>query len=288
MMILDILKEKCSFLILKEKVHLVSSCNLIVLVLLARTLLSLPPKLFKMQTSFVHLLLYYSLIGTSAALTTPSEIHYADISKRCETRNVYFHYNDSTLGTMPSCSWDVMNFAAASVPIISSSSGGGGSTVNNRLRALSTRQSCPPGSCSDGPSTNYTVKSGDTLEKIAAMFDSGVCNIAKANNISNPDFILDGQQLIVPTKLCDPDNTSCRTPPGTRPCVPPSEDVAPKFTIQSGDTFFLIGTRLNITADSIIAANLCVDPGALQVGQVINIPICPDCSQFGTCKAKRQ
>ncbi|KAJ4389205.1 hypothetical protein N0V93_006668 [Gnomoniopsis smithogilvyi] len=230
-----------------------------------------------MFNSFAHLLLH-SLIGLSVALTTPSELHYADIAKRCEARNVYYHNNDTTLGTMASCSWDVMSLAAS--PLIISS----GSTLNNRPRALlSSRQSCPPGTCTDGLPTNYTVMSGDTVEKIAAMFDSGVCDIAKANNLATPDFILDGQQLIVPTKLCNPDNTSCRTPPGTRPCVPRSEGVAPKLTIQSGDTFFLIGTRLNITADSIIAVNLCVDPGALQIGQVIKIPICPDCSKFG-CK----
>lgn len=229
-----------------------------------------------LYTSFVHLLAY-SLIGTSVALISPSDVHhYADISKRCEARNVYFHNNDSTLGTIASCSWDVMSLAAG--PILS-----GSETLHNRPRALSSRQSCPPGTCTDGLPVNYTVVSGDTLEKIAATFDSGVCDIAKANNLASPDFVLDGQQLVVPTKLCNPDNTSCRTPPGTRPCVPKSEHVAPKLTIKSGDTFFLIGTRLNITADSIIAVNLCVDPGALQIGQVIHIPICPGCSKFG-CK----
>lgn len=63
-----------------------------------------------------------------------------------------------------------------------------------------------------------------------------------------------------------------------------SEGVSPKLRIQSGDTFFLIGVRLNITADSIVAVNLCVDPGALEVGQVINIPFCPKCYHSGCDK----
>lgn len=230
-----------------------------------------------MYASFIHLLLF-GLIGPSLALKIPHEPHYGDISRRCEARNVYFHYNDTTLGTTASCSWDVMSFAAAAAV--------SPSPPLNRPRAgiTSPRQSCPPGSCTDGPTTNYTVQPNDTLEKIAAAFDSGVCDITRLNHLASPDFVLNGQQLIVPTKLCQPDNTSCRTPPGTRPCVLKSEGVSPKLRIQSGDTFFLIGVRLNITADSIVAVNLCVDPGALEVGQVINIPICPKCFDSG-CKA---
>ena len=47
----------------------------------------------------------------------------------------------------------------------------------------------------------YTVKSGDTLSKIAKEFygDAGkYMEIANANNISNPDKINVGQELIIP------------------------------------------------------------------------------------------
>lgn len=239
-------------------------------------------KLHKMHaTSFVPLLIY-SLIGSSLALKIPHEPHYGDISRRCEARNVYFHYNNTALGTMASCSWDVMSFAAAAPPIAAEGTTAPPPSLNRpREGIISPRQSCPPGSCTNGPTTNYTVQPNDSLEKIAATFDSGVCDITKLNHLASPDFVLDGQQLIVPTKLCQPDNTSCRTPPGTRPCIPWNEGISPKLRIKSGDTFFLIGVRLNITADSIVAVNLCVDPGALEVGQVVNIPICPKCYNSG-------
>ena len=130
--------------------------------------------------------------------------------------------------------------------------------------------------CVDGPSTNYTVVSGDTLEKIALQFDSGVCNIAAANGLTNPDFILAGQVLIIPTEVCEAevDNQSCRTAAGTATCVDASAGVSDTYTIVSGDTFFLISSRLGITLDSLVAANPDVDASALEVGQVINIPIC--------------
>ncbi|KAL8788705.1 MAG: hypothetical protein Q9213_001519 [Squamulea squamosa] len=44
------------------------------------------------------------------------------------------------------------------------------------------------------------------------------------------------------------------------------------YTIQSGDTFWAIAQRLGISVDALQAANPGVNPTALQVGQVINLP----------------
>ncbi|MBS1805198.1 MAG: LysM peptidoglycan-binding domain-containing protein [Acidobacteria bacterium] len=52
-----------------------------------------------------------------------------------------------------------------------------------------------------GDDQPYTVKSGDNLSKIAKHFygnASKYTDIAKANNISNPDLIKVGQQLNLP------------------------------------------------------------------------------------------
>ncbi|EOH71491.1 LysM peptidoglycan-binding domain-containing protein [Enterococcus malodoratus] len=49
---------------------------------------------------------------------------------------------------------------------------------------------------------NYTVKSGDTLSKISIKFagdNSLVDSIAKENNISNVDMIIEGQNLTIDT-----------------------------------------------------------------------------------------
>ncbi|KAJ0119573.1 intracellular hyphae protein 1 [Diaporthe amygdali] len=220
----------------------------------------------------MQLLSYSMLVASVLGVATASNVHTASeshlIYKRssCEARNVFFHFNDSSIGTTPSCSWNVINLGA--LPI----------SQDNFPRTLSTRQTP---NCTDGPVTNYTVVSGDTLEKIAATYDSGVCDIAAASDLDNPNFIEVGQVLAVPTDVCDPDNESCITPPGSRPCVPEEEGVDPVYEIQAGNTFFIIGQEFNITVDAIRAANPCVDPSTLEVGQEINIPICPDCSS--TC-----
>lgn len=45
----------------------------------------------------------------------------------------------------------------------------------------------------------YVVKLGDTLGKIAALHNTTVAALAQANNIANPNLILVGQRLRIPT-----------------------------------------------------------------------------------------
>jgi LysM repeat protein len=117
------------------------------------------------------------------------------------------------------------------------------------------------------------VISGDTLTIISQKYSSGICDIATLNSLANPGFITVGQVLEVPTYVCNPDNTSCLSDDTEESgdCVEGGEST---YTIVSGDTFFLVASNLGITTDSLLAANPGVDPLLLQVGQVINIPVC--------------
>ncbi|KAJ4424862.1 hypothetical protein N0V82_000365 [Gnomoniopsis sp. IMI 355080] len=189
----------------------------------------------------------------SLAIATPSHA----IAKRCESKAVQFHFNNTEVGSILSCSTDVMDR---------------GSTVPGAAKLLMLTRTDNT-TCTDGPSVTYTVVSGDTLEKIAAEYSSGVCNIAEANGLTNPDFLALDQVLTVPTNVCaaNIDNDTCRTSGGTATCVTDGEAA---YTIQSGDTFFLIAAELGITLDSLVAANPDVDAGSLQIDQVINVPVC--------------
>jgi LysM repeat protein len=102
-------------------------------------------------------------------------------------------------------------------------------------------------------STKYTVKSGDTLSKIAAAYGVTVQALAAANNISNINNISVGQVLTIPAK------TSTIT-------------TSTKYTVKSGDTLSKIAAAHGVTVQALAAANKIINLNAISVGQVLTIP----------------
>jgi LysM repeat protein len=120
------------------------------------------------------------------------------------------------------------------------------SMVHDDLHA-SQFPACPGG-------TIYIIRAGDTLFAIAARFGTTVNAIIAANPGINPNNLMIGQAICIPV-------------PGPVPC--------PGFfyTIQPGDTYYLIALRYGTTVNALIAANPGVDPNRLQVGQRICVPV---------------
>jgi len=60
------------------------------------------------------------------------------------------------------------------------------------------------------------------------------------------------------------------------PVTPPVCPTEPKtYTVKAGDTMFTIARRFGVSLDALIAANPQIkDPAKIQVGDVINIPVC--------------
>ena len=109
----------------------------------------------------------------------------------------------------------------------------------------------PPTAC---PGFFYTVVVGDTLNSIAARFNTTVPAILRVNPGLNPDFIVIGQRLCIPS-----------TP--TPPACPGFS-----YTVVAGDTLFAIANRFNTTVNAILNVNPGLDPNSLFVGQQICIP----------------
>ncbi|KAM3415019.1 hypothetical protein BST61_g10156 [Cercospora zeina] len=140
--------------------------------------------------------------------------------------------------------------------------------------------------CGATSSTTYTVKSGDTLTSIGKATGAGICDIAKASNVQNVNLISPGQVLTIPQGCTSPqDNTSCLTAPttpATETCV---AGLPSAYIVASGDTFTSIAGDFNITLGALEGANSQVsDPNSINVGQVINVPVCPNsqCDSVGT------
>lgn len=152
-----------------------------------------------------------------------------------------------------------------------------------------------------GGNQTVKVKDGDTLTKLAKQFGVGICDIAKASNLADPNIVNVGDTLTIPAPKAGvaPDDTSCLPPGGgaaTAGCVVGGPDrlVIP----QAGLTGELAAKFLNITIDSFAAANaagLSAAGGAaggagasknitaaqvaamnLTGGSVMQVPVCPN------------
>ncbi len=69
-----------------------------------------------------------------------------------------------------------------------------------------------PSSVAPSASSDYAVKSGDTLATIAKKSGTSVSSIAKANNLNNPNQLQISQKLVIPTAV--ESNTAQQTPMG--------------------------------------------------------------------------
>lgn len=148
------------------------------------------------------------------------------------------------------------------------------------------------------------VQQGQTLGAIAKQFGTGICDIAKASNLANPNLLTPGQTLVIPPPTATPDNTSCLPPP-----PPPADQQCSvggpdRLVIPSnGLSVELAAKFLNITQAAFAAAN----PAAALAGgknatgaaalaanatlagsSVVSVPVCPNsqCTiSQGTIKA---
>ena len=101
----------------------------------------------------------------------------------------------------------------------------------------------------------YTVKSGDTLYKIANQFGITVNDIISANNLTTTTLQI-GQVLTIPT--------------GTT-TTPPTEENYISYTVKSGDSLWKIANQYNTTVDAIKSLNNLTSNN-LSIGQVLKIP----------------
>lgn len=99
--------------------------------------------------------------------------------------------------------------------------------------------------------TIYIVKSGDTLNQIAASFGTTARAIAVENGIRNINLIYVGQRLIIPTNRYDLNHTL--------------------YKIKWGDTLWGISRRYGVPIATIVRLNRIQNPNLIYAGQTIRI-----------------
>lgn len=119
---------------------------------------------------------------------------------------------------------------------------------------------------SSSSSSYYTVKSGDTLSGIASSYSTTAATLASLNNISNPNKIYVGQQLLVKSTTT-PTTTNTNTSTSTNT----SSSSATTYTVKSGDTLSGIASSHNTTVSQLTSLNKISNANLIQVGQVLQL-----------------
>ncbi|MGM8139087.1 LysM peptidoglycan-binding domain-containing protein, partial [Enterococcus italicus] len=106
--------------------------------------------------------------------------------------------------------------------------------------------------------TTHTVKVGDTLNKIAATYQTTVANLVKTNGISNPNLIIVGQTLTVGgTSSTTATSTSVSTTTNT---------TTGTYTVKSGDTVAKIAAAYGVSVSDIKSWNSLSNVNLILVG----------------------
>ncbi|HLF79828.1 MAG TPA: LysM peptidoglycan-binding domain-containing protein [Dehalococcoidia bacterium] len=138
--------------------------------------------------------------------------------------------------------------------------------------------STPGSTISTTPTTNYTVKSGDTLHDIAAK--SGIAEatltawieaVLKLNSLGSADLLQEGGVLKIPSK--GPAAQAVSSPPA-------SANVASTatYTVKPGDTLYDIAAKngvsesINSWIETVLSLNSLASADLLQEGSVLKVP----------------
>lgn len=106
----------------------------------------------------------------------------------------------------------------------------------------------PPGMSTEN--NKYTVVKGDTLSKIANMFNTTVTELKKLNNLTS-DLLQIGQVLFIPVTSITPTYST--------------------YTVVKGDTLYGIARKYNITVDELKRLNN-ITSNNLYIGQQLKVP----------------
>jgi LysM repeat protein len=100
-------------------------------------------------------------------------------------------------------------------------------------------------------SADYEVRSGDTLNQIAAELGVSKAELIATNGISNPDLITVGQVLVVP---------------GQTAAAPTTTHI-----VSAGETLASVARKYGTNIDSLVLANGLANPNLIRIGQQLVI-----------------
>ena len=111
---------------------------------------------------------------------------------------------------------------------------------------------------SAAPAATYTVKSGDTLARIAARFHTTTATLALTNHISDPNRIVVGQVLALTAQ-----SAAAPAPTAT------ATTAQVTYVVKQGDTLSAIASKYHTTVSSLATTNKLANPYVIKPGDVL-------------------
>ncbi|MBN1991158.1 MAG: LysM peptidoglycan-binding domain-containing protein [Anaerolineae bacterium] len=126
----------------------------------------------------------------------------------------------------------------------------------------------------------YVIQPGDTLWRLAQRFHTTVPELAEANHLENPNLIIVGRRLIIPTGQVEPEPEPAPAPPPeptpAPPPTPPPGEAYFDYEVQPGDTLWRLAQHFETTVQKLVDLNQLEDRNLIVVGQILRIPRRPE------------
>ncbi len=111
--------------------------------------------------------------------------------------------------------------------------------------------------------SQYIVRQGDTLSRIAERFHTTVHALVQANDLHDPNRIFPGQVLKIPATRADAPHSS------------PTKQLDGTYVVKAGDTLARIAEKFDTSAAKLAEMNGLTDPDRIYPGQVLRIYASP-------------
>jgi len=124
--------------------------------------------------------------------------------------------------------------------------------------------------------SEYHVRAGETLTDICRDRSLTPKGIADANELTNPDYLKEGQLLLIPSSPENIEKTIAEVKRRRAEEIARQNRVEPvevdEYTVQEGDSLWSISNKLNISIDTLFASNKLKDPDYLKPGSKLRVP----------------
>lgn len=122
----------------------------------------------------------------------------------------------------------------------------------------------------------YTVKTGEILIDIASRYNVTAEDIARANELKNPNRLMENQKLLIPHSVDKVEVVLEEVKARKAKLAEKRNRVKPleikKYTVVNGDSLWSISNTFNLEIDTLFGSNDLRDPNVLKPGKELRIP----------------